>query len=97
MSKLLNALLAPFRVMGKVLKDCATDEYGQDFDTINACATLAFLVGIGLVIAGFVTGKDFNLDTYALGVGALLAATTGAQRFKPPAQPPAGQQGSASQ
>lgn len=91
MRKLIDLLLAPLRAVGRILRDCSTDEYGHSYDTVNASATLAFLVGIGLVVAGFVTGREFNLDAYALGVGGLLAATTGAQRFKPPAVPPAAQ------
>jgi hypothetical protein len=88
--RMLTTTLAPVRGLGRILRDCSTDEYGHSYDTVNASATLAFLVGIGLAIAGFVTGRAFNLSEYALGVGGLLAATTGAQRFKPPARPPAG-------
>jgi hypothetical protein len=89
MPKLLELLLTPLRI----LKDCSTDEYGVSYDTVNAAATLAFLVGIGLAVASFVTGKAFDLQTYAVGAGLLLGATCGAQRFKPPAIPPGSQKG----
>lgn len=87
MNKLLSALLSPFSTAGQVLKDCTTDEYGKSYDTVNTAATVAFIVGIALEVASFVTGKPFDLSTYALGAGGLLAATCGAQRYKPPAIP----------
>ncbi|PXX42778.1 hypothetical protein [Aquitalea magnusonii] len=87
MSKLLALLLSPFATAGRVLKDCTTDEYGKSFDTVNTAATVAFIVGIALVVTSFITGKPFDLATYSLGVSALLAATCGAQRYKPPAIP----------
>ena len=97
MPKWLEALFAPLRVLGKIGKDCTTDEYGKDYDTICTVAVVMVLVGLSLEIASFVTGKPFDMVTYAAGCSALLAVLTAALRYKPPAQPPAASQGESPQ
>ncbi|WP_434627686.1 hypothetical protein [Chromobacterium sp. CV08] len=89
----LNALLAPARALCKIAKDCTTDEYGVDYDTVCTIAVLMVLVGLALEVASFVTGKPFDMVVYATGCSGLLAVITGALRWKPAAVPPTDQKG----
>lgn len=75
----------------KVLMDMTTDEYGVDYDIVNVEATFSFFLGILLFVVSQVCPgwlPDYSLISYAGGVSALLAATSAAQRIKPPALPP---------
>jgi hypothetical protein len=73
----------------KILKDCSTDEYGEDYDVTNVLATAAGFTGLVLVVIAFFIRWDFNLIEYSAGIAALLASVSGAQRLKPKALAPA--------
>lgn len=72
----------------KILKDCSTDEYGEDYDVTNVLATAAGFTGLVLVVIAFFIRWDFNLIEYSAGIAALLASVSGAQRLKPKALAP---------
>lgn len=81
----------------KILKDCSTDEYGEDYDVTNVLATAAGFTGLMLVVIAFFIRWDFNLIEYSAGIAALLASVSGAQRLKPRALPPAAPLGDSTQ
>ena len=71
----------------KFIKDCITGIDGQTHDVGRVLWIVAFLVGIGLAIAGFWTGKQFDLQAYGLGVGALLVAGGASLKLKATTEP----------
>jgi hypothetical protein len=54
-------------------RNCLTGADNQTYDIGRFLWAIAFVVGIGLVIASFITGRHFDLQQYGIGVGALLA------------------------
>jgi hypothetical protein len=75
-------------IIGKVLKDCSTDEYGAAYDLVALCALIGFMAWVVYEGISFFTGKDFNGSNYAIAFGAVMAVVTTALRCKPKAIPP---------
>jgi len=53
-------------------RHCLTGADNQTYDIGRVLWALAFLVGLSLVVASFLTGRAFDLQQYGIGVGALL-------------------------
>jgi hypothetical protein len=48
---------------------------GDDNSTLEpayALSTLAVVIGLGLAVASFITGKPFDIQAYGIGAGSLL-------------------------
>lgn len=69
------------------LTDCLTGIDGQSFDIGRVLWSLSFVVGMGLEIYSVIEGKQFDLQAFGIGVGALLLAGGGALKLKSTTEP----------
>ncbi len=69
------------------IKDCLTGIDGESFDIGRVLWALAFLIGMGLEIYSVIEGKQFDLQAFGIGVGALLLAGGGALNLKSKTEP----------
>lgn len=69
--------------VSKVCRDWLTESDNRTHDVCKALAVLAFVVGLGLSIAAFATGKAFNLTEYGTGIGAMFVGIGAALKLKP--------------
>jgi hypothetical protein len=54
------------------LSDLITTDDGANLEPAYALSTLAVVIGLGLQVASFVTGKPFDIQAYGIGAGSLL-------------------------
>ena len=69
------------------MRQCLTGADNQTYDIGRFLWGIAFFVGIGLVIASFVTGRAFDLQQYGIGVGALLTGGGASLALKAKTEP----------
>ncbi len=75
-------------IVGKVLKDATTDEYGSSYDLVAICALIGFIAWVIYEGVSFFSGKTFDGVTYGVAFGGVMTVVTGALKFKPKAIPP---------
>ncbi|QAU22612.1 amino acid ABC transporter substrate-binding protein [Dyella sp. M7H15-1] len=63
-----------WQTLATFTRHCLTGADNQTYDIGRLLWVLAFMVGMGLAIASFITSRPFDLEHYGLGVGAVLAA-----------------------
>lgn len=73
--------------MNKFIKDMLTGIDGESYDIGRVLWAIAFLVGIGLTIVAYLQGNKFDLQTYGIGVGALLLSGSGGLKLKSKTEP----------
>lgn len=71
----------------RFVKDCLTGIDGESFDIGRVLWALAFMIGMVLEIYSTIEGKQFDLQAFGIGVGALLLAGGGALKIKSSTEP----------
>lgn len=54
------------------LMQLVTGDDNATLEPAYALSTLAVLIGLGLSVASFITGKPFDIQAYGIGAGSLL-------------------------
>jgi hypothetical protein len=71
------------------LMHCLTGADNETADIGRVLWALSFLIGMGIELAAFYTGRAFDLQSYGIGVGALMAGSGGALMLKAKTEPSA--------
>ena len=73
--------------MSEFLKHLLTGRDNLTYDLGRVLWAVAFIVGVGLAIYSAVSGKQFDLTNYGLGVSGLLVAGGAALKLKESTEP----------
>lgn len=71
----------------KFSRDCVTGADNESYDLGRVLWAMAFVVGVSLEVACVWTAREFDLEKYGLGIGALLLAGGGALGLKAKTEP----------
>lgn len=72
------------------LKHCFTGADNETFDIGRVLWALAFIIGVSLHVYMTLTGKPYDLQSYGLGIGALLVGGGAALKLKDTTEPKKG-------
>lgn len=73
--------------MLEFLKHCFTGADNQTYDIGRVLWALAFVIGLGMHVFMTLAGKPYDLQSFGLGVGALLLAGGAALKIKDTTEP----------
>lgn len=73
--------------MKRAIAQMMTGKDNFSIDFLRVCSVASVVIGLGLAVAAFITGKPFDMQAFGLGVGAMLTAAGIGLKIKETTEP----------